>query len=378
MRDVLSAPESMINDPSAPAIPRGYIEISNVTKRFGSVMALESVSLSVAQGEFMAILGPSGSGKTTLFMVLGGFERADSGRVIVDGVDLSRTPPHRRHLGIVFQQYALFPQMSVAQNTEYGMRMQGKGKAARAKRTREILEMVGMADLADRPVGNLSGGQQQRVALARTLAPDPRVILMDEPLGALDKALREQVQLEIRRIHKEMGATIVYVTHDQHEAMVMADRVAVMKKGKTIQVATPTDLYNYPTSVASATFVGHMNLVPGRILSRDGSVLTVHVNGLSPMDIPLAADMTTNAPVGADVRVGVRPEHLQVTRTTGSTSIKLIDSVFEGPTQMDVLEGPFGQMRSNSLNSVANSARARVGDSLMVDVQHALIFDSMD
>jgi putative spermidine/putrescine transport system ATP-binding protein len=237
-------------------------DLTGVSVRFDSVQALESVDLTVEPGQFLALLGPSGSGKTTTLNVLAGFVRPDRGTVLFDGVDVTPVPPHRRELGIVFQGYALFPHMSVEANVDFPLRMRKLSRNERRRRVAEALALVGLDQLATRAVDTLSGGQQQRVALARAIVFEPRMMLLDEPLAALDKQLREAMQLELRRLQQRVGITTVAVTHDQVEALTMADRVAVMCDGRVEQVAAPEELYLRPATLFVATFLGEANLVP--------------------------------------------------------------------------------------------------------------------
>jgi putative spermidine/putrescine transport system ATP-binding protein len=237
-------------------------DLTGVSVRFGSVQALDGVDLTVEPGQFLALLGPSGSGKTTTLNVLAGFVHPDSGAVLFDGEDVTRVPPHRRELGIVFQGYALFPHMSVEANVDFPLRMRKLPRDERRQRVSEALALVGLDEHATRTVDTLSGGQQQRVALARAIIFEPRMMLLDEPLAALDKHLREAMQLELRRLQQRVGITTVAVTHDQVEALTMADRVAVMCDGHVEQVASPEELYLRPATFFVATFLGEANLVP--------------------------------------------------------------------------------------------------------------------
>lgn len=236
-------------------------EINDVSVRLGAVQALDGVSLTIEPGQFLALLGPSGSGKTTTLNVLAGFVRPDDGSVTFDGSDTTAVPPHLRDIGIVFQGYALFPHMSVADNVAFPLRMRRVSRAQRAQRVAQALELVGLEDYADRPTTTLSGGQQQRVALARAIVFEPSMLLLDEPLAALDKQLRDSMQLELKRLHQRLGITTVAVTHDQVEALTMADQVAVLRDGGVEQVATPEDLYHFPSTLFVATFLGEANLV---------------------------------------------------------------------------------------------------------------------
>jgi putative spermidine/putrescine transport system ATP-binding protein len=244
------------------------IELQDASRAFGPVVALDRVSLSVAPGEFFALLGPSGSGKTTCLRLIAGFDRPDSGRVVLNGEDVTDVPPYDRNLNTVFQDYALFPHMTVAENVAYGPRVRGVGAAERRRRAGEMLELVRLGSYGDRRPAQLSGGQRQRVALARALINSPRVLLLDEPLGALDLKLREDMQGELKGLQKRLGITFVFVTHDQGEALSMADRVAVFSKGRVEQFDTPRALYTRPRTAFVADFVGSANVVGGEAAER--------------------------------------------------------------------------------------------------------------
>ena len=241
------------------------IELAGVSRLFGAVRALDSVTLSIAQGEFFAMLGPSGSGKTTCLRLIAGFDRPTSGKILLDDEDVTDIPPFARSVNTVFQDYALFPHMSVAENVAYGPRVRGVAEAERHKQALEVLELVRLAALADRSPAQLSGGQKQRVALARALINKPKVLLLDEPLGALDLRLREEMQIELKAIQQQVGITFVYVTHDQGEALSMADRVAVFREGRVEQLDSPRDLYERPRTAFVARFVGSANVVEGEL-----------------------------------------------------------------------------------------------------------------
>ena len=278
------------------------IDIRALTKRYGSFAALDSVDLHIEGGEFLTLLGPSGSGKTTLLMVLAGFVRPTSGAVEVSGQDLTRVPPHKRDFGMVFQNYALFPHMSVAENIAYPLKLRGLDRQAVAAKVVDALRLVQLEHLAERGVHQLSGGQRQRIALARAVVFEPRVLLMDEPLSALDKKLREQMQIEIRHLHEKLGITTVYVTHDQREALTMSDRIAVINEGRLIQVAGPAEIYNRPADAFVADFVGESTMLP---VVANGAGYSF--NGRSIVAVP---------PMGGPVRgqgfLVVRPEKLEL------------------------------------------------------------------
>jgi ABC-type Fe3+/spermidine/putrescine transport system ATPase subunit len=238
------------------------LTLEGVTKRFGGVAAVDAVSVVAQPGELLSLLGPSGCGKTTLLRLIAGFVLPDAGRIAVDGVDVSRLPAWQRQFGVVFQSYALFPHMTVGENVAYGLKVRGVARAARDERARATLDRVGLSGSEGRFPAQLSGGQQQRVALARAMVIEPRVLLLDEPLSALDKNLREEMQVELRLLQQRAGITTVFVTHDQEEALTLADRVAVMRAGRVAQVGTPRDVYDTPASAFVATFLGTTNLVP--------------------------------------------------------------------------------------------------------------------
>ena len=281
-----------------------YLSLHNLRKDYGgAVLAVNDVSLSIEKGEFVTFLGPSGSGKTTTLMMIAGFERASGGEIMLSGRSIDPIPPHRRNIGVVFQNYALFPHMSVAANVGFPLRMRRQPKAEIAARVGKILEIVGLSAFARAEPRRLSGGQQQRVALARALVFEPDVLLLDEPLGALDKNLREQMQLEIRRIHKELGVTTIYVTHDQTEAMTMSDRIAVFNAGRIEQVNEPLKLYHEPATAFVAGFVGDNNVLDG-VVSVDGFIAVPGVGLIATAEPPRAA-------VGTALKVAIRPESIR-------------------------------------------------------------------
>jgi len=243
------------------------VELNNLVRRFGEVRALDGFNLSIAPGELVALLGPSGCGKTTALRLLAGLDLADEGQVVVDGQDLTNVPANKREMGMVFQAYSLFPNMTALENVSFGLKVRGVERTAREKKAQELLDLVGLKTQANRYSHQMSGGQQQRVALARALAIEPKVLLLDEPLSALDAQVRTQLRDEIRRIQVEVGTTTLFVTHDQEEAMAMADRVGVMSNGKLEQIDKPNIVYANPASVFVATFVGAMNRVPASVAS---------------------------------------------------------------------------------------------------------------
>jgi len=309
--------------------------LRGLRKRYGDVAAVDGVSLEVRSGEFVTLLGPSGSGKTTTLRVIAGFTRQDEGAIEIDGHDVSGVPPYRRDVGMVFQNYALFPHMTAAQNVAFPLQMRGVPRAEQKRRVADALELVKLGGLGDRYPRQLSGGQQQRVALARAIVFGPRLLLMDEPLGALDKKLREALQLEILRISRQLGATVVYVTHDQEEALVMSDRIAIFDRGRIEQLGTGEDLYERPTSVFVADFVGEANLLHGT-LERDAEGWTLaRDGGRLRLGVALTADLGEGDPA----TLVLRPEHLRVVAADaprdGANRIpaRVMELLYLGPTR---------------------------------------------
>jgi putative spermidine/putrescine transport system ATP-binding protein len=299
------------------------VSLTSLNRHFGAVRALDGLTVDVAPGELVALLGPSGCGKTTALRILAGFETADSGTVTVDGKEISHIPASRRDMGMVFQSYSLFPNMSALDNVGFGLRLRKKSGAERKRRAGELLDMVGLARQAGQYPHQLSGGQQQRVALARALAIEPRVLLLDEPLSALDAKVRLQLREQIRALQQRLGTTTLFVTHDQEEALSMSDRVGVMKDGKLEQIATPSELYSEPATAFVAEFVGTMNRIPGRL---DGTGDQVSAVGQTVPVIGGAADA-----LAGDVDVLVRPEGLNITAGPNGNGI-VADRTFLGST----------------------------------------------
>ena len=283
-----------------------YIAVQEVTKRFGRVTALDNVTVDIAEGEFFALLGPSGCGKTTLLRILAGFEVPTQGEVFIDNQAMSAVPPNKRPVNMVFQNYAIFPHLNVRQNLAYGLRRAKLPKDELQQRIDEALALIKLEGFGERQSDQLSGGQRQRVALARALIKQPKVLLLDEPLGALDKRLREQMQIELRALQQEVGITFVFVTHDQEEALSMSDRIAVMSEGKVLQIDSPERLYERPVSKEVAGFIGSMNFIDAKVKAVNGETTTVDAGPFG--DIAAAADHRFS--VGDRALVAIRPEKI--------------------------------------------------------------------
>jgi spermidine/putrescine ABC transporter ATP-binding subunit len=343
------------------------VVFDRIEKRFGSVVAVDDVSLDIAPGEFVTLLGPSGSGKTTTLMMLAGFEIPTAGEIYVDDDPIAAVPPYRRNIGMVFQNYALFPHMTVGENIAFPLQMRKMSRAEITRQTTEVLALVGLPGYEGRYPRQLSGGQQQRVAVARALVFNPRVLLMDEPLGALDKQLRERLQLEIKALHEQLGVTIIYVTHDQEEALVMSDRVAVMNEGRIEQCGRPTELYDEPSSRFVASFIGESNFIEGIVDRVDGAAVSVEAPGLGQLRAPNRPGL---AP-GTTVALTVRPEKIIATEDGVSPDMNAVsgsveDVVFVGEMRRYVVALPGGQrlvLKAQNRSGVRNFER---GDPIRV------------
>lgn len=316
---VTEATKSMIGSPLA---------IEHVSKSYGSVPAVDDVSLDVRAGEFVSLLGPSGSGKTTLLMMIAGFELPDAGLIRVGGRDVTHVAPNRRDVGMVFQKYALFPHMTVAQNIAFPLKMRRLARAEIARRVDAALSLVRLDEYGGRMPSQLSGGQQQRIAVARALVFEPPVLLMDEPLGALDKKLREEMQIEIKGLQQRLGVTVVYVTHDQEEALTMSDRVAVMGQGRLQQLGTPLDLYRRPQSAFVADFIGKMNFIPGELVGKDAEGGVVDLAGEVRLAVRALNGTAASLDVGKPLRLAIRPERLRIA-PRGQGGLMAIPSLVE-------------------------------------------------
>ncbi|WP_018897978.1 ABC transporter ATP-binding protein [Rhizobium sp. 2MFCol3.1] len=285
------------------------VRIDALSKQYGASMAVDNVSLDIADGEFISFLGPSGSGKTTTLSIMAGFTEQTAGEIYVDGYPLTKVPPHKRNIGMVFQRYTLFPHMSVFDNVAFPLSVRGVDRQAIKTAVDDALKMVRLENLASRRPAQLSGGQQQRVALARALVYKPRILLMDEPLSALDKKLREEIQTELRRLHSELAVTIIYVTHDQEEALRLSDRIAIFNQGRIVQVGTGEDLYKRPASEFVASFIGGSNFLDGKVVSAQQGRVRVDLGGGALIDVAQNAD---EAAQDGRIKLMVRPEAIRL------------------------------------------------------------------
>jgi len=356
---------------SARAVPPGdrtapvVIAIDQVTKRFGGFVAVARAHFEIRRGEFFSLLGPSGCGKTTLLRMIAGFETVSSGHIRLEGVDVSGVPPYRRNVNTVFQQYALFPHLTVADNVAFGPRSRGLDEAETGRRVAAMLEVVRLGDFAARSPSQLSGGQKQRVALARALVNHPSALLLDEPLSALDLKLRQAMQLELKRIQREVGITFVFVTHDQEEALTMSDRIAVMSAGHVEQVGSPEEIYGSPATPFVAGFIGSANLLPATVESVREQVARVRVAGNRALDVPLTGDQPFAA--GDRAIVMIRPERVQVAAEPPMSDVPalpvmVVELVFQGPVVRCVLRHASGAELVAHVGSDRRLAKPGIGE----------------
>ena len=359
--------------PTRPAAgERPALVLRALTKHFGSAVAVDGIDLDVRPGEFLTLLGPSGSGKTTTLRMVAGFMAPTSGSIEIDGSDMTRVPPHRRDVGMVFQNYALFPHMTAAENVAFPLRMRRRPGAEIKKRVGEALDLVKLGSFGDRYPRQLSGGQQQRIALARAVVFEPRLLLMDEPLGALDRKLRESLQLEIIRVSRELGATVLYVTHDQEEALVMSDRIAIFSMGRIEQLGSGADLYDRPASLFVADFIGESNILRGRY-EVDGGAGGWMTRDETRWRVGAASAGRSDVASGAAAALVVRPERMRVladgaTPDGLNTADATVDEVlYLGPDIKYQLALPWGQRisirepRELDARELARGERVRIG-----------------
>ncbi len=326
------------------------VRLDKVRKSFGTVVAVNDVTLDIERGTIFSLLGPSGCGKTTTLRLIGGFEQPSAGEVYIRGRRVTAIPPYRRDFSMVFQSYALFPHLNVAENVAFGLRMRRVPRGERGTAVNQALDLVKLGALADRYPRQLSGGQQQRVALARAIVVKPAVLLLDEPLGALDKMLREEMQVELRELQQRLGITAVFVTHDQEEALTLSDRVAVMRSGVIEQIGAPREIYDRPRSEFVAGFLGASNFLNGTVVSRDGGVVLVETAGGR---VSVVADSVA---VGAKVRLAVRPECVRMTPSSGEgLSARVRDIVYRGSVTHFYMDSVGGPLLSYSQNAAVGA-----------------------
>ena len=340
-----------------------FISIQNVDKNFGSFQAINNISMDVGQGEFFSLLGASGCGKTTLLRMLAGFENPSAGEIYIDGQPMSEVPPHMRPVNMVFQNYAIFPHLNVRDNIAYGLRKKKLPSAKRNDMVDEMLELIKLPGYGDRKSGELSGGQRQRVALARALILRPKVLLLDEPLGALDKQLREQMQLELRALQRTVQITFVFVTHDQEEALTLSDRVAVMSRGEVLQLDTPSHLYEHPQSREVASFIGTMNFFDGQVTGTNDASILVDTGGLGLIEFP----KTQGGFIEGDrVHIAIRPEKLELAEAAPENGTKNAKGVLQNAAYLGERSHYYVKLDGHDA-PIAVSAQNRFDGSFTVD-----------
>lgn len=347
------------------------VRLKDISKKFGAFVAVDTTNLTIQPGEFVTLLGPSGCGKSTMLRMLGGFETPTTGQVFLGDDDVTDVPPNRRNVNMVFQDYALFPHMTSGQNIAFGLELKGLTKAAVAVRVKELLEFMQLGGFKDRKPEELSGGQRQRVALARALAPEPRVLLLDEPLGALDAKLRKQVQIELKTIQQRTGKTFIFVTHDQEEALTMSDRVLVMNAGRIEQDGTPKELYSHPESRFVADFIGETNILECQVTGLDGDQVVLSWGGQE-----LRGECRKGAPeVGQELVAVIRPEdvtcYAKKPKTAGALEGKITQRVFKGSTT--TFELMIGEGRSLTVSQDNIRSQEITGETMWVQLEPAYL-----
>ncbi|MGE5169348.1 MAG: ABC transporter ATP-binding protein [Rudaea sp.] len=359
-----------VHAPHIPDEPEIDVRLASVRKRFGTVVAVDDVTLAIHRGTIFSLLGPSGCGKTTTLRLIAGFEQPDAGDVYIRGERVTARPPYRRDFSMVFQSYALFPHLSVAENVAFGLRMRRFGRTARASAVKEALDLVKLGALADRYPRQLSGGQQQRVALARAIVVKPAVLLLDEPLGALDKMLREEMQVELRALQQRLGITAVFVTHDQEEALTLSDRVAVMRNGIIEQAGPPRDIYDRPRNEFVAGFLGASNFVDGVVVARDGADAVVETRAGR-------VALRSSASPGTRVRMAIRPERVRIAQVDGAgLPARIRDVVYRGPVTHFYCDSAAGELLSHQQDVRADGWS--VGDAVRCawDAESAVVLET--
>ena len=348
------------------------VRLVDISKKFGSITAVETIDVTIQPGEFVTLLGPSGCGKSTTLRMLGGFETPTTGQIYLGDEDVTKIPPNRRNVNMVFQDYALFPHMTSGQNIAFGLELKGKTKAETSARVDELLEFMQLVGFRDRKPDELSGGQRQRVALARALAPDPRVLLLDEPLGALDAKLRKQVQIELKSIQQRTGKTFIFVTHDQEEALTMSDRVLVMNQGRIEQDGTPKELYSHPVSRFVADFIGETNMLDCSVKAVDGGQVVLDWGGVELLSLHRSGD----APVAQQQLIAaIRPEditcHASKPTHADALEAKILQRVFKGGTTSFHLA--LGGERSLTVSQNNIHSEQYIGDTMWVTLEPAYL-----
>ncbi len=324
-----------------------FLNLENLSKRFGDFLAVDGLNLEIQQGEFISLLGPSGCGKTTTLQMIAGLHEPTTGRIKLDGRDITHVAPNKRGLGIVFQSYALFPHMTVFGNVSFGLEMRGIAPGDRKERVLRSLAQVKLSEMADRYPRELSGGQRQRVALARALVIEPPILLLDEPLSNLDAKLREEMQLELRLLQQTIGVTTILVTHDQSEALSMSDRVVVMNEGRSVQIDSPFHMYEAPVDAFVSDFVGKTNLLEGVVIDSPGSATIIEIAGTRFEAMPM------NLTAGTPVHVSLRPEKLTITEVDGADALKgrIVATVFHGDRWLYKMSTPMGDLIVTEANT---------------------------
>jgi spermidine/putrescine transport system ATP-binding protein len=379
--------ESATIEQRHPATGVPSVQIDHVYKDYGSTRAVDGISLAVEQGEFLTLLGPSGCGKTTTLRMIGGFEYPTAGQIAINGEPMGNRPPYRRPVNTVFQNYALFPHMTVGQNVGYGLEMAGVSKKDRQRRVSEALELVRLPQVEGRKPSQLSGGPQQRIALARALVNRPQVLLLDEPLGALDLKLRKAMQLELKSLNREVGITFIYVTHDQDEALTMSDRIAVMSAGKILQLGAPREIYEHPRNRFVADFIGETNMLRGTLDSIDGHLATIGLAEVGQIRA-VAGEIAISANPGTEMEISVRPERMTMHRPENLQGYHsrenrldgtIDDAIYLGTHTQFVVRFADGQTATVHLqNSAAHGSGFSVGEaaSLLFSPESAAVLES--
>ena len=331
-----------------------FIDIKNISRHFGSVKAVDNVSFSIKQGEFFSLLGPSGCGKTTLLRLLAGFESANQGQVFIDGIDVTTMPPNLRPTNMVFQNYAIFPHINVKKNIEFGMRKEKLSKQDLDKRVGEVLSLVKLEGYEERFSNQLSGGQRQRIALARALIKRPKVLLLDEPLGALDKKLRDEMQIELRNLQKAVGITFVFVTHDQGESISMSDRVAVMNEGQIQQISDPHDLYYNPQNIFVSDFIGTTNFLSSSTGSSNGENINVKIESIGEFNIKNKLNISEN---NNNTVCSIRPEAIQLSATPIEKGDIILEGIIENSSYYGELTSFYVKVNGSDKPLIVSSQR---------------------